>query len=446
MNGILGGKPGLRNTTISAAARRRVHDPARARSGRADDRLGCGPPRARCRARRRRARAVDGGRRPGRFQPDAPVVQLRLEAFERVVGVRPLLIRSGGTLPIVPALEARGIPTILTGFALPSSNIHSPNERIPVRYFDAGASPPSRALPGVRRATDGSISCRDRPSLPRTTSNACLSTPATSRRPAPGSLGRPLGAGAARSGSGYSAAGSRSSTSAPRPGDPHLRAERAEPPARARRADPTRRARAVPRDRKRSASENARSPTAGARTRARYARGGHGRARDRLRAARRGCDTREALVAAAETDLERRETSVSSIWSNAIASPTCVSSTSPGAKKCSRWEKARLNKRSGCSTRARPSWNDAAPELDSVRRDQAEARRRSRVRSATGGIVAEVRRRTSACTGFRPHWASGPASSRRRDATVASRARGARARATRRRADERLGVLAAPRR
>ena len=75
---------------------------------------------------------------PGLVDQASPAIQLGLDAFERVLGVRPLLIRSGGTLPIVPALEAKGIPVILTGFALPDSNIHSPNERMEVEYFPKG--------------------------------------------------------------------------------------------------------------------------------------------------------------------------------------------------------------------------------------------------------------------------------------------------------------------
>jgi acetylornithine deacetylase/succinyl-diaminopimelate desuccinylase-like protein len=38
----------------------------------------------------------------------------------------------------MPALAARGTPTILTGFSLPESNIHSPNERLPVEHFPLG--------------------------------------------------------------------------------------------------------------------------------------------------------------------------------------------------------------------------------------------------------------------------------------------------------------------
>jgi acetylornithine deacetylase/succinyl-diaminopimelate desuccinylase-like protein len=75
---------------------------------------------------------------PGLVDQSSKAVQLGLDAFERALGVRPLLIRSGGTLPIVPALAEKGIPTILSGFALPDSNIHSPNERMEVEYLPKG--------------------------------------------------------------------------------------------------------------------------------------------------------------------------------------------------------------------------------------------------------------------------------------------------------------------
>jgi len=73
--------------------------------------------------------------RSGLVPPDAKAIQLGLDAFERAMGKRPLLVRSGGTLPIVPALADKRIPAIVTGFAVPDSNIHSPNERILVEYL-----------------------------------------------------------------------------------------------------------------------------------------------------------------------------------------------------------------------------------------------------------------------------------------------------------------------
>ena len=74
----------------------------------------------------------------GLVPPDARAVQIGLDVFEETMGTRPLLVRSGGTLPIVPALADKGIPTIISGFALPESNIHSPNERLLAEYLPLG--------------------------------------------------------------------------------------------------------------------------------------------------------------------------------------------------------------------------------------------------------------------------------------------------------------------
>jgi acetylornithine deacetylase/succinyl-diaminopimelate desuccinylase-like protein len=75
---------------------------------------------------------------PGLVDPGSRVVRLGLDAFEHVLGVRPLLVRGGGTLPIVPALVANGIPTLLTGFDLPEGNAHAPNERISLELVELG--------------------------------------------------------------------------------------------------------------------------------------------------------------------------------------------------------------------------------------------------------------------------------------------------------------------
>jgi acetylornithine deacetylase/succinyl-diaminopimelate desuccinylase-like protein len=83
--------------------------------------------------------------RPGVVSPDSQAIQLGLDAFERALGVRPALIRSGGTLPIVAALADKGIPTIISGFSLPDCNIHSPNENMLTRYIPLGIAT-ARAL------------------------------------------------------------------------------------------------------------------------------------------------------------------------------------------------------------------------------------------------------------------------------------------------------------
>ncbi len=75
---------------------------------------------------------------PGLIPPDAPALVLAQDAFEHVLGVRPLLVRTGGAIPLVSALAAQGVPTILSGFALNDSNVHSPNERLVAGYLAPG--------------------------------------------------------------------------------------------------------------------------------------------------------------------------------------------------------------------------------------------------------------------------------------------------------------------
>jgi acetylornithine deacetylase/succinyl-diaminopimelate desuccinylase-like protein len=72
------------------------------------------------------------------FDPASPAIQLGLRAFERALGVRPALVRTGGTLPIAAALADKRIPTIITGFSLPDSAIHSPNECLRADYVPLG--------------------------------------------------------------------------------------------------------------------------------------------------------------------------------------------------------------------------------------------------------------------------------------------------------------------
>jgi acetylornithine deacetylase/succinyl-diaminopimelate desuccinylase-like protein len=141
VNGILGGKPGLPNTTVPVAAQ--ANFSVRLAPGQdvdtvaeAVDRL----VRAAAPAGAQVVLELRGAAPPGLVSPDAPAVQIALEAFEHVMGTRPLLARTGGTLPIVPALADNGIPTILSGIALPESNIHSPNERVLLEYLPLGVN------------------------------------------------------------------------------------------------------------------------------------------------------------------------------------------------------------------------------------------------------------------------------------------------------------------
>jgi acetylornithine deacetylase/succinyl-diaminopimelate desuccinylase-like protein len=138
VNGIVGGKPGIRNTTLSVAASAEFS--IRLAPGQDVDTIGAAAERLLRDAAPEGAELeiVWAGSNPGLVSADAPAIQLAVEAFDKALGMRPLLTRVGGSIPLMPALTEKGIDTILSGFGLPESNIHSPNERFYVPYFAAG--------------------------------------------------------------------------------------------------------------------------------------------------------------------------------------------------------------------------------------------------------------------------------------------------------------------
>ena len=73
---------------------------------------------------------------PAWMDPSEPVLRAGFDAIERATGVRPLAVRSGGSIPVAAAFTARGIPTVLSGFGVDEDNIHSPDERFEVRRFE----------------------------------------------------------------------------------------------------------------------------------------------------------------------------------------------------------------------------------------------------------------------------------------------------------------------
>jgi acetylornithine deacetylase/succinyl-diaminopimelate desuccinylase-like protein len=76
--------------------------------------------------------------RAGQVDPTTPALAVARSAFERALGKKPLMLRSGGSLPLVPLLEHLQIPTVVTGFAPPDANMHAPNERM--RLSDLAAA------------------------------------------------------------------------------------------------------------------------------------------------------------------------------------------------------------------------------------------------------------------------------------------------------------------
>jgi len=75
---------------------------------------------------------------PALFDASHPSVALATQALERAVGVAPVLTRSGGSIPAVAELGQRGIPTIVSGFALSDDRIHSPDESFRLTSLERG--------------------------------------------------------------------------------------------------------------------------------------------------------------------------------------------------------------------------------------------------------------------------------------------------------------------
>jgi len=70
---------------------------------------------------------------------DHPAYKAAEKALTDTMGVRPIPIRSGGSIPIVATFEdILGIKTILMGFGLETDAIHSPNENFPLENFYKG--------------------------------------------------------------------------------------------------------------------------------------------------------------------------------------------------------------------------------------------------------------------------------------------------------------------
>jgi acetylornithine deacetylase/succinyl-diaminopimelate desuccinylase-like protein len=146
VNGILGGKPGLRNTTTVTSAR--ANFTVRLAPGQDVETIRAAAERLLREAAPAGAElelGFHGGAPAALVDPKAPAIRLAMRAFAPVFGREPLLVRTGGTLPIMAALSERRIPVVLTGVALPESNVHSPNEKLPVAYL-AKAYEAARAL------------------------------------------------------------------------------------------------------------------------------------------------------------------------------------------------------------------------------------------------------------------------------------------------------------
>lgn len=71
--------------------------------------------------------------------PRSPEAQAALRALREAFDAEPLLLREGGSIPIVNQFKKiLGLDTLLLGLALPDDNAHSPNEKFDLDVFACG--------------------------------------------------------------------------------------------------------------------------------------------------------------------------------------------------------------------------------------------------------------------------------------------------------------------
>ena len=71
--------------------------------------------------------------------PTSPQAQAALRALEKAFGCKPILMREGGSIPIVNGFKKiLGADSLLLGLGLPDDNAHSPNEKFNLDCFEKG--------------------------------------------------------------------------------------------------------------------------------------------------------------------------------------------------------------------------------------------------------------------------------------------------------------------
>ncbi|HHY86132.1 MAG TPA: dipeptidase [Verrucomicrobia bacterium] len=79
------------------------------------------------------------GADPYLVSPTSPQAQAALRALKTAFGREPILMREGGSIPIVNDFKRiLGVDTLLLGLALPDDNAHSPNEKFSLDCFEKG--------------------------------------------------------------------------------------------------------------------------------------------------------------------------------------------------------------------------------------------------------------------------------------------------------------------
>lgn len=102
-----------------------------------------------------RIEVVEGhGGDPYIVNPDSPSAQAALQALQLAFKAEPVLLREGGSIPIVNDFKRiLGAETLMLGLALPEDNAHSPNERFSLECYEKGMVMSAYLWPELTRAS-----------------------------------------------------------------------------------------------------------------------------------------------------------------------------------------------------------------------------------------------------------------------------------------------------
>ncbi len=95
---------------------------------------------------------VSSRSRPFVVPPESPAITAVKDAMREAFGAETALARAGGSVPIAELIQrVLKVDPVVTGFALPDDNIHSPNERMRLEQFHGGAVAAAAMLNNLAR-------------------------------------------------------------------------------------------------------------------------------------------------------------------------------------------------------------------------------------------------------------------------------------------------------
>lgn len=96
-----------------------------------------------------------GGGPPATVSTDSPHLTAAMTALERASGVKPALIKSGGSIPVCGLFKSIvGLDTIFMGFGLEDDRVHSPNEKFELDCWRLGAAAHARLIHEFAQMTE----------------------------------------------------------------------------------------------------------------------------------------------------------------------------------------------------------------------------------------------------------------------------------------------------